>query len=176
MLAGAVVTFLIGVGYHLLSPAERIYDFNEKRDTAFILDLFEKDLYWLVAEGSDFSPEYMLKHRASSKKSEHVGNEIIKVMYKGNTPVGFITYHKKKFYEGAIHFIDVAKEFRSKGYGLILLSYGVKDLIARGVAKIGLVTRTNNYSAQAIYKKAGFTESWRTDGFVYFEYVVDSNA
>ncbi len=82
----------------------------------------------------------MLKHRASSKNPEHVGNEIIKVMYKGNQPVGFITYHKKKFYEGAIHFIDVSKEFRSQGYGLKLLNYGVKDLITRGVAKIGLVT------------------------------------
>ncbi len=175
MLALALVSSLIGVGYHLLSPAERIYDFDEKRDTSFILDLFEKDLYWLVAEGSDFSPEYMLKHRASSKNPEHIGNETIKVMYVGNQPVGFITYHKKKFYEGAIHFIDVSKEFRSQGYGLKLLNYGVKDLIARGVAKIGLVTRTSNYAAQAIYKKAGFTESWRTDGFVYFEYIVDSN-
>jgi ribosomal protein S18 acetylase RimI-like enzyme len=174
MLAGALVAILIGIGYYFIGQSsERIVDFNQARDSAFILDLFKKDWYWLVGEGSDFDPEYMLKYSASSKKPEDIGNQTIKVMFVDNKPVGFIAYHKKKFYEGVIHFIDINEDFRSKGYGQKLLKYAIADLKKHGVTKITLVTRTNNYPAQAIYKKAGFKEVWQTNGFVYFEHRVD---
>lgn len=151
-----------------------LYDFNAKRDSAFILDVFNRHWYWLIAEGSDFSPEYMLEHLASSKDPSDHGNEIIKVMYKGNTPVGFVIYYKKKFYQGVLHFVAVDDQFRSKGYGLQLVEYAVNDLISRGCTSITLVTRTENYAAQKIYLRAGFKETERTNRFVYYKYTVNN--
>jgi ribosomal protein S18 acetylase RimI-like enzyme len=165
----SILLLTVAGGYYFLKPTVRIYDYNEQRDTSFILDIFQKDWYWLVAEGSDFSPEFML-HYQMSPEGPDIGKEIIKVMYKGNDPVGFVTYRKKKFSIGDIHFLAVKEEFRSKGYGFSLLKYAIKDLLSRGCRMITLATRTNNYSGQKIYKKAGFKETQRTDGFVYFEY------
>lgn len=150
--------------YFFTTKKVSIYDFNEQRDTTFILDLFQKDWYWLVA--GDFSPEYMLRYQSSSKG----GNEIIKVLYKGTSPVGFVSYHREYLNECLLHFVAVKEEFRSKGYGLRLVKYAIKDMLARGCTNIKLVTRVDNYSAQAIYKKVGFKETERTNGFVHFEY------
>lgn len=167
-----IASFLGGFYYYSHIPNTGIYNFNERRDSAFILDIFKKNWYWLIAEGSDFSPEHMLKYRASSKNPEDIGNETIKVLYDQKEPVGFVVYRKKKFYEGFIHFVAVDEKARSKGYGLQLVKYAVQDLIKQGMKKITLVTRTNNIPAQTIYKKAGFQETKIVNGFVYFAYYV----
>ena len=71
---------------------------------------------------------------------------------------------------GFVHFLDVDEKFRSKGYGLKLLQYALNDLKKQGATQIYLVTRTINYPAQKIYKKADFQETSRTNGFVRFDY------
>jgi len=173
LLVASLVAAVAGVSYYFVErPAEKIYDFNQLRDSAFILDLFNKNWYWLVGEGSDFDPHHMLEYRASSKKPADIGNQTIKLLYVDDKPAGFIAYHKKKFYEAMIHFLAIDQDFRSRGYGQKLMEHAINDLKKRGVAKITLVTRTANYPARAIYKKAGFKELWETNGFVYFEYRV----
>jgi len=154
---------------------DSILDFNPERDTAFILDSFKRDWYWLV-EGDDYSPEYLLKYKASSQKPEHIGNVTIKVGYHDKKPVGFVVYFMKNFYLGDLRFIDLNPEFRSQGWAYKLLDYAVKDLIKRGAVKIELVTRTTNFSAQKLYTRYGFRESSRDGGFVYFEYLVPSKS
>lgn len=170
---GGIFLGLVAAGtYYFYQNREKdvILDFDAARDTAFILDSFKRDWYWLV-EGDDYSPEYMLKNRSSSQKSEHKGNLTIKVGYHGKKPVGFVIYFMKNFYLGDLRFIDLDPEFRSKGWAYKLLDYAVKDFIKRGSAKIELVTRTTNYPAQKLYTRYGFREISREDGFVYYEYL-----
>ncbi len=168
LIGGITVTYL----YYTQQPD--IVDFDEERDTPFILDIFKNDWYWLVSEYStDFSPMYMLHYRASSKAPENIGNLTIKAMYIKNQPVGFVAYYKKNFYEGFILFLALLKEFRSKGYAYKLLDHAITDLKSRFVTKIRLVTRTINYPAIKLYKRFGFKETSRDDdGFVYFQYDV----
>jgi len=116
----------IGIYTHISRQQSQltIMDFDQARDTQFILDIFKSNWYWLVSEYSkNFSPEYMLSHRASSKNPEHIGNLTIKVGYQGQEPVGFVAYYKKSFYEGFLLFLATKGEFRSKGYGYQLLKY-----------------------------------------------------
>lgn len=167
LLSGGVA----GISYYLSMPRTHIYSFDEDRDTPFILDIFKNDWHWLVSEYStDFSPEYMLHYHASSKAPEHVGNLIIKVLYIGNDFVGFTAYHKEKFYQCKVLFLAVRSEFRSKGYGKLLLKHAIDDLCSQGCTKIWLVTRTTNYPAMKVYRDSGFVETSRDNGFVYFEY------
>ncbi|OQA35947.1 MAG: TDP-fucosamine acetyltransferase [Candidatus Dependentiae bacterium ADurb.Bin331] len=162
------------VGYFYYVQRPQILEFDEQRDTPFILDIFNNDWYWLVSEYStEFSPQYMLHYRASSKAPENIGNLTIKTMYIKNEPVGFVAYYKKNFYEGYILFLALLKKFRSKGYAYQLLSQAIEDLKSRFVTKIRLVTRTINTPAIKLYTRAGFKETSRDDdGFVYFQYTV----
>lgn len=167
---GLSITALSGF-YYLKQNAITIYTFDEKRDTNFILDIFKHDWDWLVSEYStDFSAEYMLKNKASSKNPQHLGNLTIKVLYQGTEPTGFVAYYKKKFYEGYILFLAINRNFRSKGYGLTLLKHAMNELVKQGCTKIELVTRVSNKPARALYTRAGFKEKKQYDGFVYFEY------
>jgi ribosomal protein S18 acetylase RimI-like enzyme len=167
-----IVAVLVSMGYFLQPTVVHIYDYDPIRDQAFILNIFKNNWDWLVAAGSQFSPEYMLANRSSSQESGKIGDQIIKVMYEHDKPVGFVAYHKKNFYKCMLHFIAVDQNFRNKGYGLKLLQYAIRDMISWGCAEIILVTRTTNISAQTIYKKAGFKETSRQNGFVYFAYTV----
>jgi ribosomal protein S18 acetylase RimI-like enzyme len=165
------IIILLGVGagsYYVFVPRTYIYTFDEQRDTHFILDIFKKNWYWLVSEYSDFSPEYMLHNL--KKSPEQTGNVIIKVLYKGKEPVGFVTYLKENFYRCQVLFLAVREEFRSKGYGKILLQHAVNDLRSQHCTKIWLVTRTTNHAAMKVYRDSGFVETNRDNGFVYFEY------
>lgn len=184
LLVGAIIaiTLIIGgaSGWFYLQYQQQnsnvgvtIRDFNYARDAQFILNIFKDNMYWLVAEGSDFSPEHMLQHLAWSKEPHAMGKETIKVLYENGVPAGFTAYYKLNFYKGRLHFLAVDEKFRSKGYGFMLVQYALKELIAQGSKEITLVTRTNNISAQNTYRKAGFKEGRKTDdGFVYFNYMV----
>lgn len=177
LMIGLLTGFTGAVFYWYFHQVQRssivIHDFNDERDTQFILDIFKEDWWWLVSEYSkDFSPEYMLQYRASSKKPESKGNLTIKVAYDQHKPIGFVAYYKKEFYYGYILFLDVLASYRSKGIGYALLDYAVQDLKKRGVTKIGLVTRTSNIPARRLYKKYGFKEISDENGFVDFEYQV----
>lgn len=167
----AVLAAFCGM-YLYFSPAIRIVPFDEKRDTQFIIDMFKKHWYWLV-EGTEFSPEYMLKYRASGMDYSKIGDTTIYMLYEHRNPVGFVAYHLKSAKVGELHFLAVDESYRSKGYGSMLLKYAMHELEKRGVDRITLLTRTNNLPAQVTYIKAGFKETKRINGFVFFEYTVN---
>jgi ribosomal protein S18 acetylase RimI-like enzyme len=150
-----------------------IYNFDEQRDTPFMLDLLKENKYWLY-EGPEygFDPEQTLKKRSSSPGSHGKHNLTFKVLYQKDIPVGFVGYHTLSFYIGQILYLVVKPEFRGKKYGYMLLQDAVNDLKKRGVKKIRLVTRTNNASSQNLYKKFGFYQTGVDDGIVTFDYDV----
>ncbi len=159
--------------YYSMSHYTGIVEYKKSRDKVAIVELFNKNWYWLVSEYTkNFSPDYMLDHRAHDKGPEYYGQVSIKVMLQDGRPVGFISYYKKKFYEGFIWFLAVDQAVRNKKYGQQLLQYTLDDLAKQGVKYVRLITRTTNYPAQAIYKKFGFREFGRDDKFVDFEKVL----
>jgi len=177
---GLVATIIILAGvtyYHYFYRRQTtgIVNYIKERDKETILDLFKKNWYWLVSEYSkDFSPELMLEHRAHDKSPQSYGSVTIKVILENGVPVGFVSYYMKKFYEGFIWFLAVTEEARNKKYGGELLQTALDDLKKRGAKYVRLITRTNNYPAQALYKKLGFREMRRDEKFIDYEKIIDS--
>lgn len=168
-----LLSILFGASYYLFSAQEGIYDYNPTTDRAFILDLFKTNWYWLVSEHSvDFSAEYALDNRASSQGETYKNNLTIKVYRVHNKPVGFVAYYKKTFYKGYILFLAIDETQRAQGYGKKLLEYALDGLKKQGSMVAELITRTNNLKAQSLYKKLGFQEFWRNEGFVRFEKIL----
>lgn len=147
-----------------------IYEFDDERDTQSILDIFKKDYYWLV-EG-EYNPAAMLKYRAPSGSPLKKGQMHIKVLRENNEFVGFIAYYKKVGNDWQFNFIAVDEKFRGKGFAQQLMQYAIDDMKRLGAKKIKLVTRTSNTSAQKLYNRVGFKETYRDEGYVYFEYLV----
>ena len=171
-IGAAIFTMSLGAGifYYLSIPRGPIYDFDPARDTQDILQVFERDWYWLVSS-DDYSPEFMLKYRAPGRNPLYIGRLRIKVLRKKDAFVGFTSYYMKTSDLGFLLFLAVDPEFRGKGYGDTLTRYALNDLIRMGTKRIRLVTRTDNIPAQKLYSRMGFRETSRDDeGFVYFEY------
>lgn len=168
-----ICALLLGFGIYQVSFYEKgpIYTFNSTRDTKPILDIFDKNWYWLIAnEGA--SPAFMLRHLTPTENPLYFGKLIVKVMRKGNEFIGFIAYYMENRTEGRLLFLAVDSKFRGHGYGHFLAEYAVEDMIDRGAQKIGLWTRLENVAAQKIYTSLGFTESFYTPGgYVFFEYI-----
>jgi len=163
-----------GILYYVLAPRGPIYDFDPARDTQKILAIFEHNWHWLISS-KDYSPEFMLKHRAPSKDPLYVGSLHIKVLREQNKLAGFTAYYMKKKRLGQLLFLAVSQEFRGKGYGEQLVRYALKDLANMGASRVRLVTRTANFPAHRLYNRIGFYEvEHHEDGFVYFEYDVSS--
>ena len=169
--------FIAGLVYFFpLTKSEQIVDFNPERDTKPIVQLFDKNWYWLIAacpsEDSsvrdEYSPEFMLKHRTMDKNPANFGKLIIKVLREKNRFAGFTAYFKISFYRGFLQFVAVDSAFRGKGYGEKLTRYAIQDFFNMGIGVVELVTRTNNIKARSLYKKIGFTEDNIEDGFVYY--------
>src|SRR5436190_10502378 len=76
-----IFAILISFGAYYYSCYERgpIYEFNAARDTQPILDIFDKNWYWLIAN-DDSSPAFMLKYRTHNENPTNFGKLIIKVM------------------------------------------------------------------------------------------------
>jgi len=142
--------------------------FDDARDTQDILNLFETNWHWLVAS-SDYSPAYMLKHRAPNENPLYHGKLSIKVLREKNAFVGFIAYYKKKPTEGFILFVAVKEEFRGKRYAEQLMKCAMDDLKSQGARSVWLITRLSNLRAQALYKRLGFYELQHDDEFIYFQ-------
>ena len=147
----------------------QIKKFNKERDTQFILDWFEKDLYWLT-NNPDFSPQYMIDHMSPKKEPEYFGKQNIVMVYDKTIPVGFGAYYMKNFYEGYVHFVYIDREHRCKGYSKLLTQYMVDQLFKLGAKYVKLYTRVNNVPARSLYKKLGFKESEPDDqGFILLD-------
>jgi len=161
---------LAALVYYFSIERGPIYAFDSARDTKPILELFDKNWYWLVASSrEEYCPKFTLKHKTPDKDPRNFGKLIIKVIHEDELLAGFSAYYKKNFYEGFLLFLAVDKKFRGKGYGEKLARYAINDLFNRGCLVIKLVTRTDNLRAIKLYNKIGFTETSRDDTFVYFE-------
>jgi ribosomal protein S18 acetylase RimI-like enzyme len=175
LLLGIGIIVAIGAGfsyYYFSIPRGPIYEFNAQRDTKAIVDLFERERYWVTAV-PDSSPEFILKYRMPHKSPLYAGKLQIKVLRENNVFVGFITYYMDVLEKNIGHIFIMAVEsaFRGKSYGKKLLQFALNDLKSMGAKVVKLVTRTTNIPAQKLYTSAGFVETLRTeDGFVYYEY------
>lgn len=148
---------------------EPIQDYNEAHDKQEILDIFKQDRYWLLS-----SPDYSLEHMLSTKSpnkndARYFGKLSIKVLREEDKFVGFVAYYMKNFFIGTVLFLDIKPEYRGKGYAQKLMRYAIDALKKQGATIVTLVTRSENHSAQAVYKKMGFTKTLEEDGYVYFD-------
>jgi len=146
-----------------------IYDFNPARDTQPIMDIFNKNWYWLLAS-EESSPAFMIKNRTHDTNPMHFGSLHIKVLRENNKLVGFTAYYMNNPQEGRILFLAVDHEFRGKGYGKILAQRAMNELFKMGAIHLALWTRVSNLPAQRIYKELGFKEVFDENGYVFFEY------
>lgn len=132
-----------------------VFDYNPKRDRENILNIFKSNWYWLVGS-SDFSVEYTLDNRSSSKPNK---NDLeIKVLYEKGNFIGFTAYFMLNANYGQILFIAIKEEYRGRGYSKKLINYAIKSLEKKGALKIYLVTRTENKPARALYTSSGFRQ------------------
>ncbi len=163
---------LAGAGtalYFYIYPICRICNYQPTTDRTVFIDLFNKNRYWLTTN-EDYSAEHMLDTRSPNDYQEQfIGKLTIKAARVNGKSVGFVAYYKKKFYEGFILFLLVAKEYRGKSYATKLLKYAINALFEDHALVVRLVTRTNNYAAMKVYERAGMKETHRSNGFVYFE-------
>lgn len=171
ILVAGFAIIAVFISYHYgLHEKTGIYNYKPSRDRQMIFDIFKDNWYWLISENTpDFSPAFWLDNRAYNKTPQAIGKEIIRVMVVDGVPVGFVAYHIERFYEGFIHFLAVKESVRNKGYAKKLMRYAIDDLTNMGVKFIGLITRTDNYSAQKVYRQMGFEETHRDDRFVSFK-------
>lgn len=155
-----------------MSKQYSISDFDDKRDTQEIVKIFDRDMYWLVASPEYFSVEFMLKYRAPIQELRYTGRLKIKVCRTQDRFVGFTAYYMETARQGVLLFLDVNPEFRGKhkGYAEKLLRYALADLKTMGARQVKLVTRTDNQPSQGLYKRVGFYETSRNNGFVYLQY------
>jgi ribosomal protein S18 acetylase RimI-like enzyme len=146
-----------------------IYDFDEARDTAPILELFKTDRYWLLANPNS-SPEAMLKYRTPYPHDPFYSGKLhIKVLREQGVFIGFVSYYKETFKDWRLLFIAVKSEMRGKHEGEKLMNYALEDMKKLGASRVLLTTRTENFRGQKLYKRLGFTEYERDDGYVQFE-------
>jgi ribosomal protein S18 acetylase RimI-like enzyme len=170
---------LSGIGYGVywyacLSSRVPVYEFDPKRDTKPILDIFERDWYWLVAN-DDYSPEFMLEYRAPKQDPLFAGRMRIKVLREKDQFVGFAAYYMKNNKLGFLNFVDINPEFRGKRYAEQLVRYAINDMKSMGAQRIDLVTRPSNVSAQALYKRLGFILTGQDPDFVFYTLFLRSN-
>jgi ribosomal protein S18 acetylase RimI-like enzyme len=159
----------IAVYRHYNTEHGPIYDFNAARDTQAMLDIFNKDWYWLLSS-EESSPAFMIKHRTYDANPAHFGSMHIKVLREDNKLAGFTTYYMETKTQGRILFVAVSRDFRGKGYGKMLAEHAMQELFKMGADHIALWTRVANLPAQRIYRGIGFEEKLETNGYLYFEY------
>jgi len=170
----SILALAIGGGiafyyYHTAIPKDGIYDFNAARDTKDIMDIFNKNWYWLLAS-DDSSPAFMIKHRTWDANPAHFGLMGIKVLREKDRVAGFTTYYMEAPKQGRLLFLAVDQDFRGKGYGTLLVKRAIQELLRMGATYIVLWTRVSNIPAQRIYKEIGFQEKREENGYLYFEY------
>ena len=160
--------------YYKNIPQDNIYDFNPALDTQPIMEIFNKNWYWLLAS-EESSPSFMIKHRTYDANPMHFGSLHIKVLRENNKLAGFTSYYMETPTQGRLLFLAVDHDFRGKGYGKILAQHAMKELFAMGADHIALWTRVANLPAQKIYRELGFTEVFEENGYLYFEYWPSNN-
>lgn len=169
----AVITALVvAIAVYVFLPrCEGIVPYKPSRDRVALLKLFADNWYWLVPESSTFSAERFLTKSASYEETDPLDPDVSKIMVycHNGQPIGFVAYDKQSFYKGRLRFIVLDEKYRGKGYSEKLMKYAMNDLKKMGSTVVDLITRTNNQSAQKLYKRLDFRSYWQDDGFIRFE-------
>ena len=168
LLGGGIASYYYWYDSGVAQTNATIVDFDEKRDMSPVLEMFEKDRYWLVSS-ADYDPYYAFSTRSPNKYEEkYKGKMVIKILRKNNEFIGLVTYYMENFMTGRILFLAVKPEFRGQRFGPQLMEYAIKELKKMGAQVVQLVTRTSNLKAQAVYNRVGFKEIGRDADYVYF--------
>ncbi len=166
-------TIGLSVWYYRYTSA-LLYDFVDQRDKHAILEIFDRDWYWLIpGDRTTFSPELMMDYKAPQQNIMYSGRLTIKVLRKQGEFIGFLAYYMRSPEHGFLNLIAVKPEFRGKGYSIKMAQYAVDDMIKRGAKKITGQTRHTNLQSRAMFKHLGFREVRTDDIFVYMERVID---
>ena len=171
IIIACVLTALCGIGGYGYWYYSKNYGITSYRpeDQQALTDILKEDWYWLVSEDSvDFSPEYTFTHFAAVPSYPDNSLSIFVYREQGK-PVAFATYFREKGCRGRIQFVAVGQQHRKRGYAQKLINHVLDDATKRGMCAMELVTRTNNISAQRLYRKLGFRKTWEAEGFVGFE-------
>lgn len=171
LVAGTIAYYYASNKCVVSQSATGIYEFDSDRDTKQILEIFNKNWHWLIAN-EDTSPTFLFKYRTPNANPLLFGKMHIKVLRENGVLAGFISYYVDGPGDWQLLFMAVDNTFRGKGYGKKLVEYALSDMIAQGAERIWLVTRLSNTPAQRIYEAVGFKEYEYTEsGYVYFEYI-----
>lgn len=174
LVMAVVVLMAAGGAYwyyrHAQSP---IRPYEASRDRAFIIDLFNKNWYWLL---SDYSPDYnvgfMLDHKApTTKDMSEAGKLLIHTYLSDGKPAGFVTFYEDDLKIGRILFLGVSEEYRKKGYARELMEFAINELKKRGMLAIRMYTRTDNTRARKLYESLGFKEIWTDGAYLIYELI-----
>ncbi len=158
--------------WYLVAPGSPIIEFSYERDAKEILDIFDTDWYWLVAQSKEeYSPDFMLKYKAPHSSRMYAGRMHIYVLRENDQLVGFITFYMKSNDAAYLNFVDVAKEFRGKGYAKKLVRFALQKMKGLGAKTVNLITRPTNTSARKLYTRLGFQQTFINDEFVGYHYI-----
>lgn len=172
IIAGISSVVILGGALYWLFSYERgpIYEFSYSRDAEEILKIFERDHYMLLAS-DEYYPDVWLKYRSPNQEDpRYFGQLQLKVLREHDQFIGFSAYYMKYPTLGFILFVAIKPEFRGKHFGEKLVMYDLADLKSRGAKQVQLVTRAENIAAQKLYKRCGFYESSRSEGYVHFTF------
>jgi [ribosomal protein S18]-alanine N-acetyltransferase len=67
--------------------------------------------------------------------------------------------------EGHITNIAISPEYRGQRWGEFLMTFTMKEMFEQGMERMTLEVRVNNYPAQDLYKRMGFTEAGVRKGY-----------
>lgn len=165
-----MLTAIAGGAWYVATNRGPIYEFEYDRDAPGILNIFDTDWYWLVAESREyFSPEFMLKYRAPKQNRFLSGRMQIKVLRDPKDQlIGFAAYYPKTKDTWFFNFLAIKPEFRGKRYADKLMQYALDDMKAKGAKEVSLITRPSNKAAQSVYRRFKFKETFNDGSYVGF--------
>ncbi len=172
VIVAASIILGVGIAYYWRAPRKLspIQPFEYTRDAAQVTELFRQDYNWLSTRVFDPAHiDWVLRtHSPNEYEPEYEGRMSIDVLRDKGSVAGFVTYYVSSPFIGTILFLEVGKDFRSKGYGEKLVRHAIDELFLKGVSVVKLLTRTTNFPAQRLYNRVGFQETSRDADFVYF--------
>lgn len=173
LIAWMLVFCVVIIGYYGGTSYPGIYTFDKMRDMHSIMQLFQKDWYWLVATDDDYPVEFMFKYQTPDYDARYFGTLKTNVLRRGNELLGFVSYYKESDAQGLILFLGVDSRFRRQKVGDRLLRYAVGQLKRMGSAQIRLAVREQNVPARTLYERVGFhvIEYDEEDKVLEMEYV-----
>ncbi|HYF83501.1 MAG TPA: GNAT family N-acetyltransferase [Clostridia bacterium] len=121
---------------------------------------------WRV-EYKNIIPDEILDKYTPSRREEHFKNAIIykteetAVIESSGKVIGFITLGRSRDSDstsecGEVWGIYISPDYWRRGFGTILLNWGLRELGLRGFIKVTLWVLEDNKNARSFYEKQGF--------------------